>query len=378
MNTLRLAAIPITVSWILIGVADSVIYLYVARLLSGITLASCLSIMPIYLGEIAAPQIRGRLTVAVSMAMKIGILISYSIGPFVSFRLHAFISAAPPILFLFGSVFLPESPYFLLGGDRWDKASESLGKLRGANSDSDASITTELHGMYAAIQKTRSDRVTFYELSQTRGHRRALAIILTLASIQALCGIHAILTYSQLIFGAMDLSLRPSEVSIIMAALQVTGAFVSSTIVDRLGRRPLVLFSVWGTTLCNATVTVYFMLDRWQSSVTPHITWLAMAAILAFIVCFSVGLPCVNLAILSEIFPTNLKAIAGLVYTMTTALLAFAVIALFPMISSLAGSEVAFGTFTAFGLVYSMLVWWLVPETKGKPFEEILQLLEGL
>lgn len=239
-------------------------------------------------------------------------------------------------------------------------------------------IKAELVTMQEMVKESQANHGAVRDIFRTRGHRRALVIILTLASIQMLCGSQAVLAYSQIIFRTMNVGLDPADVVIILGSLQLSGALVSATIVDRVGRRPLLMFSVIGTTLCNGTVTMYYVLDRWRLADTVAIRGLALAAMLAFIVCFSVGLPCVNLAILSEIFPANLKAIAGLVYTVTTALLAFAVIALFPVVVRTAGSDYAFGTFMVFGVVYSVLIWWLVPETKGKRFEEILKQLESI
>lgn len=97
---------------------------------------------------------------------------------------------------------------------------------------------------------------------------------------------------------------------------------------------------------------------------------------MCFIICYSIGLPSVNLAVLGEIFPTNLKAVASLLYTLTTAVLAFAINTLFSVVSESAGYDVSFGAFALFGLLYSVAMWFLIPETKGKRLEVIQKDLE--
>lgn len=328
-----------------------------------------------YLGEIASPAIRGALTIALTLMSKIGLLVSYSVGPFVAFRTLAYMCIVPPLGFLAATVWLPETPYFLLGVNRWDKARQSLIKLRGTNGPDDAAIESELQTMFAAVQRSRRIPSKFTDLWHTRGHRRALYIILALGSIQVLCGSQAILAYSQTIFAKMEIGLQSSHVSIILATVQLVSVAVCTLIVDHVGRRPLLLFSICGTTVCNCAVTLYFLLERLGFDTKP-LAWLSTTALMCFIVCYSIGLPSVNLAMLGEIFPTNLKAVASLVYTLTTSLLAFAINKLFQVVSDSAGDDVAFGVFATFGLLYSVGMWFLIPETKGKRFEVILAELE--
>lgn len=219
-NALRIGALPITLAWILISVADDVLYLYIARFMCGCTFGLCLSVMPMYLGEIASPDIRGALTITLTLMSKIGLMVSYSVGPFVAFRTLAYICVVPPLVFMAATVWLPETPFFLLDTNRWDKARQSLIKLRGTVGNNDATIESELQTMYAAVQRSRENRNTFANLWHTHGHRRALYIILALGSIQVLCGSQAILSYSQTIFGKMNVDLESSHLSIILSAVQ--------------------------------------------------------------------------------------------------------------------------------------------------------------
>lgn len=383
VNTLRFGAIPISIAWLLIATADHVAYIYAARFLSGFTFGLCLCVMPMYLGEISSPSIRGRLTTLLTMVNKIGVLATFSVGPFVSVRALASMCLLPSLVFFVASFWLPESPYWLLCVQRLPQATETLRRIRGGaagDNTADDAIAAELHAMQAAVGRAQANRGTPRELFRTHGHRRALGIILALAAIQMLCGSGAILSYAQIIFAEMRVGLQASEVAIVLAAVQLVAALVCTVVVDRVGRRALLLWSVCGTTLSNVAVAAYFEWKRWwhddDDQTTTALSWMPVTAIMLFTVFFSIGLPSVNLAVLSEIFPTNLKVAASLVYTLTTAALAFTVNKLFQIVSDGAGYSVSFGIFAGFGVVFSALLWFIVPETKGERFEVILEKLE--
>lgn len=367
-KTFTFGIIPIIIAWILKATATIVELIFVARILCGFTFGVCLCVMPMYLGEIASPIIRGSLAIILTLMSKSGVLLAYSIGPFVSFQALAYISLTPCILFLIATLWLPETPYFLLGKNRSEEALVSLKKLRGHEN-----VHNELERMSLAVQKSKDNTGKFNDLFHTRGNRRALIILIGLASIQMLCGSQAVLAYSQTIFKTIDTAnnFNPSIISIILASVQLATVILCTLTVDRVGRRPLLLLSITGTTICNIIVGLYFFLDLTMDTTT--FAWLPIATIMVFIFCYNIGLPTVNLAILGEIFPTNLKAIAGLTYTIWTALLSFTVSKLFQVVSDGLGSHVTFWGFAVFGLIFIPFAWLLIPETKGKPFDVILQ-----
>jgi len=361
-----LAAIPLVISWILIGVAESIALIYVSRILSGLAYGTAYSVLPMYLGEIASNRIRGAISTILTVMAKFGILYAYSIGPYVSVRLMAWLAIIPAGIFIATFIWLPESPYYLLVKNERDKAKISLSRLRQRDD-----VDEELERMSVAVKKTQENKGTFQELFFDKANRMSLIIIIGLAAAQQLCGSQAIIAYSETIFQRVGSTLGASESAIVLGAVQLVSAAVSSSIVDVVGRRPLLLSSVIGAAICNTIVGLYFFLERMEVDVTG-IAWLPMLALMVFIVTYTIGMATVTFAILGEIIKMNLKSVAGPTFTITGGAISFIVVKLFQIVSDDLGSDYTFWGFALFTYMFIPFVWFLIPETKGKSFEVIL------
>lgn len=361
-----MSSVPLIIGWILIGVAENVALIYVSRVLSGLAYGMAYSVLPMYLGEIASDRIRGSISTLLTVMAKSGILYAYAIGPYVSVRLMAWLAIIPPLIFVGTFLWLPESPYYLLGKNQREGAHKSLSRLRQCND-----VDEELERMAVAVKKSEENKGTFQELFFNKGNRMSLIIIMGLSAAQQLCGSQAIIAYSQTIFESVGSTLGASESTIILGVVQLVSSAVSSSIVDIVGRRPLLLVSVIGAAICNTVVGLYFFLERMEIDVSG-LAWLPMLALMVFIVTYTIGMATVTFAILAEIFPKNLKAVAGPAFTITGGVFSFIVAKLFQVVSDDLGSDYTFWGFAIFTYLFIPFVWFLIPETKGKPLDVIL------
>lgn len=352
-------------AWILVGFANSVWMLYVARFLSGIAYGTAYSATPLYLGEIASDFIRGSIGTLLTVMAKLGILFVYAVGPYVEVSILAWILLSLPILFCLVFYWLPESPYFLIDKDKPEEAKQSLQWLRGNDN-----IDEELDRMKLAIQKARQNKGTFKELFAA-GNRRSLIIVLGLGALQQLCGSQAVIAYSQSFFEEVGSDLQPHESSIILAVVQLITAAFSSSIVDRSGRRPLLLISTAGAAICTTIIGTYFFLVHMEVDM-EGLSIIPMIVIMIFIISYTIGLATVPFAILGEIFPTNIKAVAASAYTMFASAMGFGVLKLYQILSDEVGIYATFWAFAVCSYFFVIFVWYLVPETKGKPLAQIL------
>lgn len=319
-----------------------------------------------YLGEIASDFIRGSIGTLLTVMAKTGILFVYAVGPYVSVKVLAWILFALPIIFIVVFVWLPESPYYLLDKERTEDARSSLQWLRGNDA-----IEEELERMKVAISKAKQNKGTFKELLN-RGNRRSLIIALGLGACQQLCGSQAVIAYAQSFFEEIGSDLGASESAIILAVVQLITAAFSSSIVDRWGRRPLLLVSTAGSAVCTTIIGTYFFLVHLEIDMKPYAA-VPMTVIMIFIISYTIGLATVPFAILGEIFPTNIKAIAAAVYTMFASGVGFGVIKLYQVVSTEFGIYYTFWGFGVCSLLFVVFVWYLIPETKGKPLAQILE-----
>lgn len=350
----------------MVAFAKSVPVLYVARFLSGITYGTAYAATPMYLGEIASDFIRGSIGTLLTVMAKTGILVVYAIGPYVSVSALSWILLGLPIIFIAIFIWVPESPYYLVAKERPEDAKKSLQWLRGNDN-----IDTEMEVMKTAIEKARLNKGTFKELLHPR-NRTSLIIVLGLGACQQLCGSQAVIAYAQSFFEEVGSSLGSSESSIILAVVQLITAAFSSSIVDRWGRRPLLLISTTGTTICTAIIGTYFYLVHLEIDMKPY-SIIPMLVIMAFIISYTIGLATVPFAILGEIFPTNVKAVAAAVYTMFASAVGFGVIKLYQVVSDDLGIFYTFWGFAVCSFLFVIFVWYLIPETKGKPLAQILE-----
>lgn len=273
---------------------------------------------------------------------------------------------APPILFIITFIWLPDSPYYLIGKNREKDAIRSLERLRGHND-----VQAEYERMCVAVRKSEDNKGAFKEI-MSRNNIRASIIIMGLGGIQQLCGSQAVISYAQIIFDDMGSALGGAESSFVLGAVQIVASCLSSSIVDRFGRRPLLLFSVGGAAICNTIVGIYFYLHHIENDVSS-ISWLPMVAIMVFIVSYTLGLATVTFVILGEVFPKNLRAAAGAVFTIFASLCGFGVAKMFQLVTDNVGSHATFWIFAGFSYIFIPFIWFIIPETKNKSLDTILE-----
>ncbi|XP_055690879.1 facilitated trehalose transporter Tret1-like [Lutzomyia longipalpis] len=364
--SLLVATIPVIIGLILVLVATSPAILYVSRIFCGITYGMAYMVMPMYLGEISSDKIRGSIGTLLTVMAKFGILYVYAFGPYVSITLLAWILLILPALFIATFIWLPESPYFLLLRNRQDAAEKSLKWFRQTDD-----VSQEITQMNESVKKAQANRATLRELF-TVGNRRALIIVWGMGACQQLCGSQAVIAYSQEIFEEVANGLSGSESAIIMAVVQLITAALSSSIVDRMGRRPLLLLSTAGVTVCNVVVGLYFFLLHKGVNLDAH-AWLPITFLMIFIVMYTIGLATVPFALQAELFPTNIKALATGSVVIVALAISFGVLKLYQVVSDGLGMHVTFWGFAVFSLAFVIFTYFLIPETKGRSLDAIIQ-----
>ncbi|XP_046968054.1 facilitated trehalose transporter Tret1-2 homolog [Vanessa cardui] len=361
-TTLLLGAIPFILGWVLVIVAKSVAILYVARMFSGLGYGIVYTVAPMYTGEIATNEVRGALSTLITLMNKVGILAQYCIGPFVSMRTLAAINMILPISFVITFIFLPESPYYYLKFERSERAERSLRKLRSGD------IRLELKNIEVSVQEDMKNRGTWCDLISEATNRKALWISLGIFTIQQLCGSAAVVAYAQVIFQVTGSHIEPYQESIILGCVQVATCCLSVVLVDRLGRKPLLLLSALGVGLMNGTIGTYFYFYFSNKTNVEHLHWLPITAILIYIVCYAIGLSTVPYVIIGEMFPTNVKLYASCVAHIYTGFSMFAVQKLFQVVKDAWGIYTVFWGFSVFSFLGLLFMLAVLPETKGKSF----------
>lgn len=244
----------------------------------------------------------------------------------------------------------------------------SLQVLRGF----DADITVEVNEIKRSVaSSTRRTAIRFSQLKQKR-YKLPLMIGIGLLVLQQLSGINGILFYASNIFKAAGLT-NGNLATCGLGAIQVVATGVTTWLLDRAGRRILLIISTIGMTLSLLLVSVAFFLEGAFSEESHSyyvLSILSLVGLVAYVIAFSLGVGAIPWIIMSEILPVNIKSLAGSVATLANWLTSFVI----TMTANLLLNWSTGGTFTIYTVVSSLTVLFViiwVPETKGRTLEEI-------
>ncbi|HUD92123.1 sugar porter family MFS transporter [Sphingobium sp.] len=328
------------------------------RLLGGLAIGGSSVLAPVYIAEISPSDKRGRLVASFQLSIVIGILAAYLSNALIGlasdapdlWRIKLGVAALPAGLFLILLLRIPDSPRWLLQRGRPDDARRAIDQLAMADAD------MLMNSAPAAARASQPDRLSW------RAHRTPILLAIAIAAFNQLSGINAILYYLGDIFamaGFSSLSADLQSVAIGIANLAAT--LIGMTMIDRVGRRPLLLIGAAGTAVALAGVATIYTLDRGQALLLPML--------ISFILFFALSQGAVIWVYLSEIFPTAVRArgqaLGSAVHWGLNAAIAFG----FPIVAQ--GSRAApFWLFSIAMIAQLLVVWRYFPETRGSRLED--------
>lgn len=365
-------AVPHLLSWTLIALANNLYIFYLSRFLNGIADATLFSALATYVGEIAVPSVRGSWGNLVAIGIYFGQFIVNVVGAYFDIRTTAYIFGCLPIIYLFLTALLPESPYFLVMKGREKEAREALQTLNWKED-----VEDELISLTKDVNRQISESGTLKDLFTIPTNRKALWISVAIRGSQQLSGLPAFAVYTQYMFNQAGGDLSAATSAMIYSGalfLAITGfAFV----VDKFGRKPMMTFSSFGCGIVLAIEATYFYLDQKGIVDTSGITWIPLGGMLTYIVVCSAGLGIIPTLMLGELFSASVKGKALCVLNISFSIYILSVSKLFQTLTSSFGMYVPFYFFAACCAVSTVFSYFFIPETKGKTLEEIQFILKG-
>ena len=376
---LVLAALLFAVTSLGNALADSFAVFIAWRILGGVAIGLASSLSPMYIAEIAPAQVRGKLVSINQLTIVIGILLAQYINWYLVRNLPAgatdeFIrnswfgqqgwrwmfglTAAPSLLFFAGMLLVPESPRWLAKNGRPGHARSVLTKI-GGRPYADAAIA-DIESTLAAEE---IQRVRFADLLDPK-LRKVLVLGVVLAVFQQWCGINVIFNYAEEIFRAAGY-----DISSVLKNIAWTGSvnlaftFVALGVVDRGGRRPLMLVGAAGLAV------IYVALGFCFSSGVKGLPMLLL--VLAAIGCYAMSLAPVTWVVISEIFPNRIRGAAMAVAVSALWIACFILTYTFPILNAKLGSAGTFWLYAAICAAGFVFIKLKLPETKGKSLEQI-------
>lgn len=210
----------------------------------------------------------------------------------------------------------------------------------------------------------------FLDLFRVRSNRKALLICFGLRTVQQFSGTMAITFYAKSIFSESN-HMSSNVSTLIYFVIQLGLCFMSSAIVDKSGRRPLLIISIVGSAIALFLEGTYFFLHNCTEIDVASYGYLQIIALVGFVIMFSLGMQTIPILILCEMFPTNVKAFALCLADIYFSIIASLVSKFFQIMKDNFGMHVPFFAFTACCVIGLVFIVLYVPETKGKTLEDI-------
>ncbi|XP_022834741.1 facilitated trehalose transporter Tret1 isoform X2 [Spodoptera litura] len=375
-KTMLLLVLPFTLGWLLITFGTSVGMLIAGRLITGVAGGAFCVTAPAYTSEIAQDSIRGTLGSYFQLMITIGILFAYVVGGYASVFVFNILCTCIPIIFGVVFFFMPESPNFLVVKGKNDEAREALIRLRGSAYD----VDYELNSLKARAEENKRNQVSYIAALKKKTALKALLICYALMVFQQLSGINAVIFNTSQIFSDAGATIAPTIATIIIGVIQVIATFISSLVVDKLGRRILLLLSALVMCVCSTALGVYFFLQQTHGSeadIVQAITWLPLVSLSLFIIAFSLGFGPIPWMMAGDLCQIDIKAFVGSTAGTLNWLLSFTVTSTFNSLNVAIGAGQVFWMFAGIMLVGFLFIFFVIPETKGKSVDEIQVLLGG-
>uniref|UniRef100_A0ACD5YD10 Uncharacterized protein n=1 Tax=Avena sativa TaxID=4498 RepID=A0ACD5YD10_AVESA len=350
--------------YLFIVFSKNVLWLYLGRLSIGCGIGLFSYVVPVYISEITPKNLRGRFAAVNQLMICCGASLSYALGTFITWRTLAIVGVTPCLLQLVGLLVIPESPRWLAKIGHPGALEEALQKLMGKGTDI-SEEAAEIKDFTEKLQRLPQSKM--WDLFQ-KDYMHAVTVGVGLMVLQQFGGVNAICFYASEIFVSAGFASGNTGM-LAMVVVQVPMTALGVLLVDKAGRRPLLMVSAAGTCLGCLLVGVSFLSKEHHWAKDLNVVF-ALAGILVFTGSFSLGMGGIPWVIMSEIFPIHMKGSAGSLVTLVSWLGSWIVSYAFNFLLLWS----SYGTFFMFASICGLTVVFverLVPETKGRTLEEI-------
>lgn len=374
------SAVLFAVSSALTGLAHSFDAFIVWRIVGGIAIGLSSNVSPMYIAEISPAAVRGRLVTLNQFAIVVGILIAQIANLLIARPVPAGLTAPqllatwnvqwgwrwmfiavvlPSIIFMICTLFLPESPRWLLKRGHTERARKILGRIGGTDY-----AEAEISAIERSVRSPETEQTPWSELFKP-SVRKALWIAVGLAVLQQWTGINILFNYAAEIYRRAGYG-NSSEILlniVITGAINLIFTVLAMFLVDSVGRRKLMLFGCVGIAASHLLCALAYR-QTWPSALVLCLTLSAIA-------CYAATLAPVTWVLISELFPNRVRTRGISISVSALWIASFVLTYTFPLMNEAFGTG---GTFLGYGVI-CLTGFWMVyfglRETKGRSLEEM-------
>jgi len=399
--TMIAACIPFIGGWLIMVFASNTGMLLAGRFITGFSGGLFCLAAPSYSSEIAETKYRGALGAMMQLMITCGILF-VNINCSTNWKVLTGVCIIFPSLSAIWMIFMPKSPIYLVSKGDIDGARKSLTWFRGGAS---VDVSQELEELKSKEEeRIKTGSVSLKALCTEKRYLKPLGIVLVLMALQQLSGINYVLSYSTLIFESAGTSIDTCLSAMLIGIVQVVFTLITTLIIDRFGRKILLIISEVIICISMIGVGVFFILyescdacnsdgsnnstgngtllvanmvnpDFYVSEATvDSIGFLPLACLMIFVAAFSLGFGPIPWILNVELIPPEARALSSSLASTFNWLVSFLVAQFVPTIGEAIGSGPVYFIFSGIALLGTVFIVIFVPETKGKSEEEIKEI----
>jgi MFS transporter, SP family, sugar:H+ symporter len=369
------------------GAAASAVMMIVARFFAGVGVGAASVLSPAYISEVTPASMRGRLS-SVQQVMIIAGLTGAFLGNYflahvagrstdvlwlgyAAWRWMFWMQVIPASIFLLTLLFIPESPRYLVARGRSEEALGVLTRLFG--SAAAATKTLEIRGSLAADHTPRlSDLID----RSTGRWRRIVWVGIGLATFQQLVGINVVFYYGAVLWQAVGFSEADSlKINILSGTLSIAACLLAIFLIDRIGRKPLLMIGSIGMAVTLGLLTIAFAtgdLSGGTLHLAPNVGRMALISANLYVIFFNLSWGPVMWVMLGEMFPNQIRgsglAVSGAAQWSANFLISVS----FPVLAKYIGLPITYGFYTACAFISIIFVLKMVHETRGRELEDMI------
>lgn len=370
-KTLIWAAGIFIVGSLLAPLASNVTVLIIARAIIGLGIGFTSVTAPVYVSELAPPQSRGMLIGLYQFALTVGIaladLVGYLLADQQAWRLMFGLAVVPTVLFLFVILTVPESPRWLFAHSREKDAANVL--LSYTDTAGAKQLLADIQeGLKAPVEQR-------WSALWSPAVRGSLFIAVGMTVLQQVTGINTIIYYGPQIFALAGSASHSSAIlaTFVVAIVNVIGTVVGISLVDRVGRKPLLYVGVTGMTIALFALSYAFSHNAMFGT---SLGVIAIVCLMIYIACFAFSLGAIAWILVAEVFPLRVRGRGVAAGTLGSGISNFIVSITFLSLIEAIGSARTFAIYGAMSILTLLFVRFIVPETCGRDLESISAAME--
>ncbi len=366
-RVLLATAVFFAISAVTSALANEFWFLVIARMIGGLGVGGALLIAPVYIAEISPPAERGKLVSFNQLNIVVGISAAYFSNYFLlntgenNWRWMLGVELIPAVLYFLFLFFVPNSPRWLISKDRTEEAFSVLKKI-----GNEMYARAQLDEIMTSVTAGKTEKL-FSLLSGLFSRKMSYILILALiiSFLQQITGINAVLYYAPIIFEKTGIGKDAAFMQAAVVGLtNLAFTLVAMAIIDRIGRKALLILGSAGLTISLLALTLFSYLDRFSG-------YGVLIAVMIYVASFAVSLGPVLWVFLSEVFPNKYRGIGISLAGLWASVIGFGVTFIFPWEIEFLGKTVTFVSYAFFAVITLLFSIFIFPETKGISLEQL-------